>query len=163
MIQVTIENQNKKRAVDLLKIERLAKKVLRTEGKKNAVLTIVFLSNQKIRALNRAYLGKDRATDVLAFPNKNKQQKNVSRAFPEDLVLMKQKRRIRAEKIFGDIAISSDKAFSNAKVFKTSFEKEINLYVIHGVLHLLGYCDKSEKKRVLMRKKENEFMRETKK
>jgi len=163
MIRVTIRNQNKKRPVDLSKIERVAKKVLKAEGKKNVDFNIVFLSNQKIRAFNRAYLGKDRATDVLAFPHENKRKKIVPGVFPEDPVLMKRKRNTRVEKTSGDIAISSDKAFSNAEVFKTSFKEEIMLYVIHGVLHLLGYCDKTKKKRVLMRKKENEFMRSAKK
>ncbi len=163
MIRLTIRNQNKKRPVDLLKIERLAKKVLLTEGKKNAILNIVFLSNQKIRAFNRAYLGKDCATDVLAFPLEDKQKKNAQGTFPEDPVLRKQKRNTRAKNVSGDIAISSDKAFSNAKIFKTSFKEEIMLYVIHGVLHLLGYSDVFDKKRVLMRKRENEFMRSAKK
>ncbi|MBL7072771.1 MAG: rRNA maturation RNase YbeY [Candidatus Omnitrophica bacterium] len=156
MIRVTIRNQNKKRPVDLLKIERIVKKVLRAEGKKNADVNMVFLSNQKIRAFNRAYLGKDRATDVLAFPLENEQKKTARGTFPKDSVLMK--RNTSAENVPGDIAISSDKAFSNAKVFKTSFKEEIALYVIHGVLHLLGYCDKSKNERVLMREKENEYM-----
>lgn len=156
MIRVTIRNQNKKRPVDLLKIERIIKKVLRSVGKKNTDINMVFLSNQKIRAFNRVYLGKDRATDVLAFPLENKQKKNARGTFPKDSVLMK--RNTRAENVSGDIAISSDKAFSNAKIFKTSFKEEIARYAIHGVLHLLGYRDGSKNERVLMREKENEFM-----
>ena len=67
MTKVNCENQNPKRAVDLSKIKKVADLVLSQLGKKKAEVNIVFVSNQKIRALHRRYLGIDTATDVLAF------------------------------------------------------------------------------------------------
>ena len=68
-ITVNCENRNRRRKVDLSKAKKVAETVLKTFGKKDAVVNIVFISNQKIRALNRMYLGKDSSTDVLAFPS----------------------------------------------------------------------------------------------
>jgi len=162
MIIINFGNQNKKRTVDLRGIKRAAKKVLEILGKKDAELDIVFLSNQKIRVLNRVYLGKDAATDVLAFSDESKKNRRALAPFSKLFISgRKEMDKSAKKKYLGNIAISSDKAFSNAAIFKTCFKEEIMLYVIHGILHLLGYDDVTHKKRVVMRKKENEFLQKT--
>jgi len=162
MITINFRNQNKKRTVDFQGMKRAAKKVLEILGEKNAELDIVFLSNQKIRVLNRVYLGKDTATDVLAFSDESKKNRRALASFSKQSVSGRKEKDKRAgEKYLGNIAISSDKAFSNAAIFKTCFKEEIMLYVIHGILHLLEYDDVTLKKRVVMRKKENEFLQKT--
>lgn len=117
--------------------------VLKAVKKTNAEINIIFVSNQKIRALNRAYLGKDRATDVIAWEG--------SPVGPE------------TKKFSGDIAISSDMAFRNAAVFGTTFREEIALYVIHGILHLAGYDDTTTSGREKMRRKEDELLQKVSK
>jgi|GEM_PF-196116 len=162
MITVNFRNQNKKRPVDFQDMKRAVKKVLEILGEKNTELDIVFLSNQKIRALNRMYLGKDTATDVLAFSDESKKNRRFLTSFSKQSVFgCKEKDKRAVEKYLGNIAVSSDKAFSNAAIFKTCFKEEIMLYVIHGILHLSGYDDATLKKRSVMRKKENEFLRKT--
>jgi len=112
--------------------------------------------------LNRVYLGKDTATDVLAFSDESKKNRRVLASFSKQSVFGRKEKDKRAGKNFlGNIAISSDKAFSNAAIFKTCFKEEIMLYVIHGILHLSGYDDTAPKTRVVMRKKENEFLQKT--
>ncbi len=56
--------------------------------------------------------------------------------------------------LIGDIIISTDAAIQNAKAFKTSINYEIVLYVIHGILHLLGFDDHKEEDIKKMRKRE---------
>jgi len=104
-------------------------------------VNIIFVSNQKIRALNRKYFGSDQATDVISFPSGDD--------FPEESEFM------------GDIVISSDKAVQNAKAYGVTFDKEISLYVIHGILHLLGFEDKTKKGRATMRSMEDECLKKT--
>ena len=58
-------------------------------------------------------------------------------------------------KINSDIFISINRVEENAKKFKVSFEEELHRVMIHGVLHLCGYKDKSKSDTELMRKKEN--------
>ncbi|MGD2278708.1 MAG: rRNA maturation RNase YbeY [Candidatus Omnitrophota bacterium] len=141
-IKINCENRNKKRRIDLGKIEKIARKTLRLLKKTNAEINIVFFSNQKIRAINRLFLGKDESTDVIAFPSDEKI--GPDRAF------------------LGDIAVSSDKAFRNAAEYGTAFTEEAALYVIHGILHLTGYDDRTEKDGEIMRRKEDELSQKTK-
>ena len=82
------------------------------------------------------YLGRDDYTDVIAFDNS-----------PEN-----------KELLLGDIAVSVDMAMRNAKIFKTSYPYEICLYAIHGVLHLLGYDDKTDRERKIMHDKVSQIL-----
>lgn len=113
---------------------------------RNSVLSIVFVSSQKIRALNKKFLNRTYATDVLAFDLGS----NGS-------VRPKQARKIRRE-IIGDIVISTDAVKQNSRRFKTTEQHELVLYVIHGILHLLGYDDHQPKDIGRMRSKEQEIL-----
>jgi len=129
-------------------VRRVAAAVLADRGKPGAVLNIVFVTSQKIRALNRRYFRRDAATDVIAFPSGGD--------FPEvDTTVRKKEKGKRNKEFLGDIAISSDRAGRNAAVYGVSFMEEIALYVIHGILHLMGYEDVSRAGRERMRKVEN--------
>lgn len=140
-LRINSVNQNTKRKIDLSKIDKAARATLRALGKKDAEVNIVILSNQAIRALNRKYLKRDRSTDVIAFPA-GKELKGEG----------------KGPKYFGDIAISSDKAATNAREYGTKFTEEVALYVIHGTLHLAGYTDTGKKDRARMQRKENELL-----
>ena len=58
--------------------------------------------------------------------------------------------------IYSDIVISVERIADNAKDFNVTFEEELKRVIIHGVLHLCGYKDKSKEEDALMRQKENE-------
>ena len=145
-LRINSENRNLKRKIELSVIDRIAKKTLKKLGTSDAGLDIIFVSDQKIRAFNRKYLGKNKATDVLAFPGEDKTSGRSGNA-----------------RFLGDIAISTDRAFYNAADYGTAFKEEVALYVIHGILHLLGYDDTTAAKRKKMRKKENELLQEVRK
>lgn len=72
------------------------------------------------------------STDVISF--------NLSERFKSDIT-------------YADIVISTDRAVYNAKIFNTGSLYELYLYVVHGVLHLLGYDDRNTKQRQLMDEK----------
>lgn len=142
MARINCENRNSKRAVDLSKIRRTAALVLRASRAADAEVNIVLVSDRKIRSLNRRYLGVDGPTDVIAF-----QECAGCRAA-----------RGKPGRFLGDVAISSDTAARNARIYGVTFAKEITLLVIHGLLHLLGMEDVSAKGRRRMRRKEDEFL-----
>ena len=155
-IKANIENQNRKRKIDLSRISRISKNALGMLFGDDVEVNIVFLSSQKIRYLNRIYLGSDTATDVIAFsPGKAFSERGRS-ASPGKRSALRKK-----ERFIGDIAISSDRASRNARIFRTSFDKELALYVIHGILHLAGYRDAKKQDRERMRRKENELLQKT--
>ncbi len=114
-------------------LKKVAEKVLESENKKEADLSIALVGQGRMRKLNKKYRGKNRVTDVLAFPNKN-------------LGL-------------GEIVICLREIKKNAKRFGETFEKELIRVLIHGIFHLLGYDhEKSEKAGQKMAEKENYYL-----
>jgi len=94
----------------------------------------LIVGDPKIRMLNCKYLNKKTATDVLAFS-------------------MQEGRRLRScDKVLGDVVVSVDRARVQAKIFKNTLKRELALYVIHGLLHLVGYKDGSRKMEKLQQK-----------
>jgi len=140
MIQVVVKNLHSKKKVELEKIERLAEKVL--EGEKNKQNVNIILTDDKYMArLNRKFLNKNRSTDVLSFG-----MREGKKLTPEPDVL-------------GEIYVSLDRAEKQAKEYNQSLQKEVNLLVTHGLLHLLGYDHKKKEQKEKMRKKEEKYLR----
>ena len=138
-MKITIKNFQKKIPVNPNRIKKTILNVLSQEeaGKISGELTICFVNDLKIKELNLKYRHKNSPTDVLAFG------------------MLKQGNSGRK---FFDIIISTDTAIRNAHLFKTRPLYELNLYVVHGILHLLGYADRTPKQRQLMRQKEREYV-----
>ena len=93
--------------------EDLIRKVLKAEKAKGKI-NLRLMKDKEIRELNRKFRKKDKPTDVLAFP-------------------------MGEEGVLGDIAISTETAKRNARLFGVSYEREMKRLVVHGALHLLGY------------------------
>lgn len=94
------------------------------------------MDDKKIAKLNKKFLHKLEATDVLAFDISGKSSPAVR----------------------WDMAVSCETAMRNARIFDTALVNEIYLYVIHGVLHLLGYDHRAAKGRQLMEKKSRQIL-----
>ena len=138
-MKIIIKNFQKKIPIYPTRIKRTALKTLSSEGiKKTVEITICFVGSRRIRELNRKYHKRDINTDVLAFDLSRKDKKGHLAA---------------------DIVISTDEAAKNAGIFKTSTAYELNLYVIHGILHLLGYDDLSKQKLAVMRKRQESIIK----
>ena len=144
-MEIIFENLQKKVALNPPQILKLAKTILRHEGVDCASLSIVFVSRQRIKALNKKFLGRDYTTDVLAF--------DLS-----DEALSKSKTRRKPRAILGDIVISTDAVLGNARAYKTGLSEELALYVIHGILHLLGFDDCKTQDAQKMRRKEHQLL-----
>ncbi|MEA3490032.1 MAG: rRNA maturation RNase YbeY [Candidatus Omnitrophota bacterium] len=151
-LRINSENRNKKIKIDLSKAKKVARTALRALGKDDVELNIVFISDQKIRALNRAYLDEDAATDVIAFPPGEERFGRKAGGG--------KRKKIR---FLGDVAISSDRAAQNSRVYGLSLMEEAALYIIHGILHLAGREDRTRKGRGLMRRQEDEILQEARK
>ena len=135
-MEIIIKNLQKKIPINPKRIKKAILKVCSLEGKKSGEINICFVNDKKIRELNYRYLGKDYPTDVIAFDMSGK-----------------------AATLQADIAISTDTAVSNAKAFDTTPAYELYLYLVHGLLHLLGYDDRSAKQRKLMEQRANSILR----
>jgi len=97
----------------------------------DTILNVVFVNNETIHQLNKRFLGRDSATDVLSF--------NVHTEYlPGNL------------KILGDIYISLEKASIQAQEYDVIFMDEVRRLVVHGLLHLIGYEHNNEKDEKVM-------------
>jgi len=98
-------------------------------------LNFIFCNDEYLHNINVAYLQHDTYTDIITFDNSDKKHN-----------------------IEGDIFISVERVQENAQKLKIDFETELHRVMIHGILHLLGYKDKSPKEKKQMRAKENEYL-----
>ena len=106
--------------------------VIESEGKKLEEISYIFCDDDYLLDINMKYLDHDTYTDIISFD------------YSVGNILQ------------GDIYISTERVEENSREFNVSFEEEIRRVIIHGVLHLCGYKDKSEEESSLMRLKEEE-------
>jgi rRNA maturation RNase YbeY len=105
---------------------------IHNEGKETGDISFVFCNDEFLHKMNLQYLNHDTLTDVITFD------------YSEDRI------------VSGDIFISIPRVKENATLYSKGFTDELNRVIIHGVLHLCGYKDKSSKDQKLMRQKEDE-------
>lgn len=144
-MEISISNLQKKIPLQTDQIKKVVQRILKFKRLDQACISVVFVSSQKIRALNKKYLNRTYATDVLAF---NLSDENCNSSTPDG----------EGEDLMGDIVISTDAVRQNVKKFKTEPAYELVLYVVHGILHLLGYDDHSAKDTREMRAEEQVIM-----
>lgn len=104
--------------------------IAKQEGHTIESLTYIFASDPFVAKMNKQYLHHDTYTDILTFDYSDKGG------------------------IIGEVYISIPRVRENAKTFKQAFERELRRVMAHGLLHLLGYADKSAKQLAEMRRKE---------
>ena len=140
MIHLSAVNVSKCYFLNRKKLAHTVKFILKSIGVRDASLSIVFVTDRQIARLNSLYRRKNRPTDVLSFS------------------MREGKRLKRDSSILGDVIISVDRAKAQAKSFNSSFRREMYLYIIHGILHLMGYDDETKSARKKMSKKENQLL-----
>jgi rRNA maturation RNase YbeY len=109
-------------------------KVVADNGFEIGEINYVFCDDNYLHKLNVEFLNHDTLTDIISFDN------------------------TLGKLISGDIFISIERVEENAKDFKVSFENELHRVMIHGVLHYMGYKDKSDDDKIKMRNAENQAL-----
>lgn len=126
---VEINNKTKIK-IDEKKLKQVTEKFLKNHKQGKKDVSLAFIGNQKMKELNKSCRKIDRTTDILAFPGE--------------------------DNFFGEIIISLPQIRLQAK---KSFKHELVFVLVHGLLHLLGHEDKTEKERVKMIKLGEEFLK----
>ena len=142
---IHIHNSQKCIPVAIPDLTKTIDAILRKENLRSADLSVVIVTDRKIHEINKKFLGHDYPTDVVTF---DLSEGELSRT-----------RRFKTSRLEGEIYVSAVTARRNAGHFKNSPEQELLLYIVHGILHLLGYDDHSAKDRKAMREKEKEILR----
>jgi len=119
---------------DQVKYEKWIEAVIASEAKKLEELSYIFCDDDYLLNLNEEFLKHDTYTDIITFD------------YSVGKILQ------------GDIYISTERVKENSNEFNVSFDEELRRVIIHGVLHLCGYKDKTTEQSLLMRQKEEEKM-----
>ncbi|MEJ6748466.1 MAG: rRNA maturation RNase YbeY [Flavobacteriales bacterium] len=132
MIEYHYENDFK--LVDSDKIRIWIEDVIKKEKKTVGDITYIFCDDDYLLERNKEFLDHNTLTDIITFNYCI--DNNIS----------------------SDIMISIDRVKENSTTFENSFNEELKRVMIHGILHLIGYNDKSDKEKELMREKENFYL-----
>ena len=116
-------------------LKKWVTKIIRQSNFQPEEINYIFCSDNYLLALNKKFLDHNTYTDIITFDNS-----------PEK------------KKISGDIFISYERVKANAEKFKTGLADELHRVMIHGVLHLLGYNDKTKKDKLDMRQAEDHWL-----
>ncbi|GJQ58082.1 MAG: rRNA maturation RNase YbeY [Candidatus Scalindua sp. AMX11] len=115
-------------------VKKAIREFLKREGR-DAKLSIAFVDNNEIKKVHQRFLSSDEITDVISFPLGGE-----------------------SGSVNGEVVVSVETALEVANSKQSSVEGEIILYVIHGILHLLGFDDNNRINSRIMHKKEVEVL-----
>ncbi len=121
--------KNKRKLIEWLE------RVITENGKITGEINLIITSDKVLQEINIKYLYTDKYTDTISF------------------ILSEEE-----EIVSGDVYISIERVIENAGKYKVSQEEELNRILVHSVLHLMGYDDKTRKERLTMRKLENKYL-----
>lgn len=134
---------------EIKEIENLLNFAGKWEGvQTGSELSVTFVSNEKIREINREYRDKDRSTDVISFAMEEMGDGELE-VIGADI-----------PRVLGDIIISVPKAKEQAEEYGHSFMRELGFLAVHGFLHLLGYDHLTEQEEKTMFDKQREILEE---
>ena len=135
-IKVEISDTQSFLTVDPPRLANLVHRVLEGEGITRALISLALVNNATIHRINRQHLGHDWPTDVISF----------ALSEPDD------------PELAGELVISAELAVATAHELRVAPTDELVLYVVHGLLHLCGYDDRSQPDLGRMRDRENQIL-----
>ncbi len=135
MFEIDVANQQTALAVDTDQVRQVVETVLAGASIPRARISVAVLDDPTIHGLNRQFLDHDYPTDVLSFPLEQSH-----------------------DWLEGEVVVSADTARAEAAGFGWSGHDELLLYVVHGMLHLVGFDDATAQQRAVMRARQTEIL-----
>jgi len=132
--------------VDKKTILQVVRHVIKEEGRTAKSLSVVLTDNRHIRDLSNEYLNRDAVTDVISFPLEDPE-------WPEG-------QHANNGSINGEIIASAERAYYQAQAIHGNPEAELLLYIVHGLLHLVGYDDRTPRQAQHMHAREDTLLAE---
>ena len=124
-------------AVDLEKVRTLCERILDDGNIKSGKINVVLVNSDTIQQYNRDFLQHDYPTDVISFPTEDRRNEGY---------------------LEGEILACTEIAKDRAAEFGWTAEEELLLYIVHGMLHLIGYDDVTAEQQAAMQEKERTYM-----
>lgn len=119
---------------DKAKLKIWIKKSIQKENFKVGLINYIFCTDEYLLEVNKKFLNHDYFTDIITFD------------YTEKPI------------ISGDLFISTERVLENAKQLNLPFENELKRVMIHGIIHLFGYQDKTKKEKEIMTERENFYL-----
>lgn len=140
-MKLQIENNQNKIKIDKRRIRSTVLRIMRILDCADKEISLSFVDDEKIKKLNKEYLGKDKPTNVISFSLREGEYSDIN------------------PQIMGDIIISVETAQRDALLGNLTVSQEIDFLIIHGILHLLGYNHENTTREETnkMRKKEKDL------
>ena len=134
---MSIDITNKTRTkINISLVKKVSEQFLKKHKKNNLDLSVVFVGDKKMRSINKVYRGYDKVTDILSFDGEGG--------------------------LFGELIIDYVQIKRQAKSFNNSVREELVFILVHGLFHLLGYNDETEKEEEKMIKLGEFFIKKIK-
>ena len=141
--------------VDEQCLRDVATRTLAFEEVEKATISIAVVDHNTIRDLHRRFLDKDSTTDVLSFTLESEQDP----AIKSESLLAGQTRRGRGKRIDAEVVVNAEMAAEKSKRFLWQPLDEVVLYLVHGLLHAVGYDDLTDPEQQLMRSRERALLK----
>ncbi len=109
-------------------------KVVELEGKEMSDIALIFCNDEYLLKVNQDFLEHDFYTDIITFD------------YCSDNL------------ISGDLFVSVERVIDNAQEYNVTFQQELHRVIVHGILHLCGYMDKTPEEETVMRQKESDAL-----
>lgn len=137
--ELSLRNRQRARKIDLRSLRRIITHCLEEVLRVRYELSVQLADAAEITRLNEQYLQHAGSTDVITFDYRDQPAKDV---------------------IHGDIIVCVDEAIRQARTFQTAWQEELVRYIVHGILHLRGYDDRTARLRGRMKRAENKLVAE---
>ena len=143
-MNVVIANRQRTKKINARRLKEIVRALFGELNITEAELGIHLVGAREMARVNETFLQHERATDVITFDHSEQKQKAESR---------------KQKSVHGELFICVDVAVTQAEEFKSSWQAEVLRYVVHGILHLLGYDDLQPQLRRKMKREENRLVR----
>jgi probable rRNA maturation factor len=143
MLAIEIANEQQNVIIDMEQLQETVKHVLQTCNVEKGTISIAVVDDAAMRALKQRYYGKAEATDVLSFD------------------LQEETSNPQSEQVLDcEVVVNAQRAQQASQETNQNAQAELNLYVVHGLLHQLGYNDQESRQAKIMHQKEDQLLEE---
>jgi probable rRNA maturation factor len=143
MLSIEISNEQQNVQIDTEQLQKTIKPVLQTCNIEEGTISIAVVNDAAIRALKRQYYHKARVTDVLSFDLREEPSNPPSE-----------------QALDCEVVVNAQRAQQASQERNQDAQAELNLYVVHGLLHQLGYDDQENRQAEIMHQKEDQLLEE---
>jgi probable rRNA maturation factor len=142
-MNIVIANRQRTKKINARLLKQIVNELFAELEIETAELGISLVSAREMTLVNETFLQHEGSTDVITFDHAEKRKAESG----------------KRKNLHGELFVCVDEAVLQAKIFKTSWQSEIARYVVHGVLHLLGYDDLKPALRRKMKREEDRLVR----